>query len=57
MCLIIASPEGKVPEREILENAALTNRDGWGVSWLEGGKLFTRKSPKMKGWEKAVEGV
>ena len=56
MCLIIASPEGKVPEREILENAALTNRDGWGVSWLEGGKLFTRKSPKMKGWEKAVEG-
>jgi hypothetical protein len=43
MCLIIASPEGKLAPFEYFYNANEHNSDGWGVSWAVNGHLETRK--------------
>lgn len=43
MCLVIASPSGKGISKEILQDAAGTNRDGAGLAWLDNGKIQFRK--------------
>lgn len=47
MCIIIASPEGKLIEDNILDDAGSTNRDGNGLAW------YTAGSPTVN-WKKGL---
>lgn len=41
MCLIVASQKGNIPKKDEVENAQYHNEDGFGIVWLERGKLHT----------------
>lgn len=47
MCLIVYKPEGRKFDRSIITNAMFTNGDGWGLMWVEKGKIKTLKSVDM----------
>lgn len=44
MCLIIASPKGKLPDAEVFKKAAWTNDDGFGVAYWDGTRVETYKT-------------
>ena len=43
MCLIIASPEGKVPTRGVIEQGWKDNSDGWGLMHSNGSEIVINK--------------
>lgn len=59
MCVIIASPEGKLPTDEVMERSMHDNPHGWGLMYFDGETLNVSKGMKyeaIKPLLKAVEG-
>lgn len=57
MCVIISNDKGKMPEREILRRAFVTNDDGWGLMWHKKDRIYVRKGFTWKALKKAIRNV
>ena len=47
MCLIVYKPQGYKFDRAIINNAMVFNSDGWGLMWVQNGKIKTLKNTDM----------
>lgn len=49
MCLIIASPEGKVPTCGVIDQGWRDNSDGWGLMYSDGKNIVVKKGMNING--------
>ena len=59
MCLIIASPNGKRPDADLLASAATDNPDGWGLVWYSARhrRLKARKGLHTREAARALQAI
>jgi hypothetical protein len=57
MCLIIHKPADCKFDINIVNNAAMMHSDGFGIMWLEDGKVQSYKSADMSGLETVVSSI
>jgi hypothetical protein len=55
MCLIIASPKGLTPPKDIVANALENNPDGWGIMVARDGRIDVHKGFKNRAAKKAIK--
>lgn len=55
MCLIVHKPAGAKFDFSIIERASFTNSDGYGLMWIEDGKVNTFKSVDMSTLAESVD--